>query len=185
MALLSEEVVEEWLNRQGYFTIRGIKIGVHEIDILAFKPEDNGHHKCRHIEVQVSTNPIAYISKVPKAIQRQKGVGPDNAKERSTEEIKKGVAEWVGKKFDHPKKVALRHRLFPGNWSRELVVNAVKHPNELDLFREAGVTIIRFSDIVREMQQSTPLIEAAAGNDLLTLMLLGKKQAEQTGRGDV
>ena len=24
MSLLTEEVVEEWLNRQGYFTIRGI-----------------------------------------------------------------------------------------------------------------------------------------------------------------
>jgi hypothetical protein len=32
MALLAEEIVEEWLNRQGYFTIRGIKKGVHEID---------------------------------------------------------------------------------------------------------------------------------------------------------
>ena len=27
MALLAEEVVEEWLNRQGYFTIRGIRLG--------------------------------------------------------------------------------------------------------------------------------------------------------------
>ena len=33
MALLAEELVEEWLNRQGYFTIRGIKFGVHEIDL--------------------------------------------------------------------------------------------------------------------------------------------------------
>ena len=35
MALLAEEIVEEWLNRNGYFTIRGIKLGVHEIDLLA------------------------------------------------------------------------------------------------------------------------------------------------------
>lgn len=35
MALLAEEIVEEWLNRQGYFTIRGIKMGVQEIDLLA------------------------------------------------------------------------------------------------------------------------------------------------------
>jgi hypothetical protein len=27
--------VQEWLNRQGYFTIRGIKVDVHEIDLLA------------------------------------------------------------------------------------------------------------------------------------------------------
>lgn len=31
MSLLGEEVVEEWLNRNGYFTIRGIKVGVDEI----------------------------------------------------------------------------------------------------------------------------------------------------------
>jgi len=55
----------------------------------------------------------------------------------------------------------------------------VKYPEELDLFREAGVTVIQFADIVRQMQSRNPLIEAAAGNDLLTLMLLGKEQAEQ------
>ena len=32
---IDEEVVEEWLNRNGYFTIRGIKVGVDEIDTLA------------------------------------------------------------------------------------------------------------------------------------------------------
>jgi len=37
MSLLAEEIVEEWLNRDGYFTIRGIKLGVHEIDLLALK----------------------------------------------------------------------------------------------------------------------------------------------------
>ena len=37
MALLAEEIVEEWLNRQGYFTIRGVKVGVHEIDLLAVR----------------------------------------------------------------------------------------------------------------------------------------------------
>ena len=91
MALLGEEVVEEWLNRQGYFTIRGIKLGVHEIDLLAFKPDAKGHHECRHIEVQVSTNPVAYISKVPKQIRIERGIGPDNAKERIAKELERGV----------------------------------------------------------------------------------------------
>jgi len=35
MALLAEEVVEEWLNRQGYFTIRGIRLGVHESRLVS------------------------------------------------------------------------------------------------------------------------------------------------------
>ncbi len=66
MALLAEEIVEEWLNRQGYFTIRGIKTGVQEIDLLAVKWENNFQVKRRHIEVQASMRPVSYISSVPK-----------------------------------------------------------------------------------------------------------------------
>ena len=47
MALLAEEIVEEWLNRQGYFTIRGIKMGVQEIDLLAVQLPMDGKVKCR------------------------------------------------------------------------------------------------------------------------------------------
>jgi hypothetical protein len=175
MALLGEEVVEEWLNRNGYFTIRGIKIGVQEIDILAFKPDSKGRHECRHIEVQASSNPIAYISKVPKRIQDARGIGPDNAKERTQDELKEGIMEWVEKKFNHPKKIEMRKKLFPGDWSRELVVNAVKHSGELELFREAGINIINLRDIVREMGQTNTIIQSAAGGDLFNLMRLEQK----------
>jgi hypothetical protein len=135
----------------------------------------NGSHECRHIEVQVSTNPIAYISKVPKKIQKIRSIGPDNAQERTFDEIKQGISEWVSKKFDHPEKVKLRNRLFPGEWSRELVVNEVKHPEELNLFREAGITILHLRDIVHNLSENDMLIQAASGNDLITLMQLGKE----------
>lgn len=36
MALLAEEIVEEWLNRQGYFTIRGIKMHQRKGQALRF-----------------------------------------------------------------------------------------------------------------------------------------------------
>ena len=61
MALLAEELVEEWLNRQGYFTIRGIKIGVQELDLLAVRFKD-GKSECRHIEVQASMRPMSLQS---------------------------------------------------------------------------------------------------------------------------
>lgn len=35
MALVAETFAEEWLNRQGYFTIRGVKTGPGETDLLA------------------------------------------------------------------------------------------------------------------------------------------------------
>ena len=72
MALLAEEIVEEWLNRQGYFTIRGIKLGVHEIDLLAIRPGPT-RLECRHIEVQASVRPISYITRVP--VETQKATG--------------------------------------------------------------------------------------------------------------
>ena len=61
MALLAEEIVEEWLNRQGYFTIRGIKMGVHEIDLLAVKGKPDGTAECRHLEVQASMRPVGVV----------------------------------------------------------------------------------------------------------------------------
>ena len=67
MALLAEEVVEEWLNRQGYFTIRGIRLGVDEIDLVAVMLRSGKTPDCRHVEVQASMRPVSYISKVPKS----------------------------------------------------------------------------------------------------------------------
>ena len=60
MALLAESLVEEWLNRQGFFTIRGVRAGVDELDLLAVRPSKNSNGlEARHVEVQMSVNPIA------------------------------------------------------------------------------------------------------------------------------
>ena len=172
MSLLGEEVVEEWLNRNGYFTIRGIKVGVGEIDILAIRPLPNGQHECRHIEVQVSINPISYITKVPAAIRKQTGIGAHNAKKRDPAQLEQGVQEWVDAKFNQPEKIKLRNCLCAGSWTKELVVGAVKHEEELDLLRKAGVTIRRLKDILAEMVEKPSVVKSAAGADLYDLMLL-------------
>ena len=174
MSLLGEEVVEEWLNRNGYFTIRGIKVGVDEIDILAIRPLPNGRYECRHIEVQVSINPISYITMVPAAIRKQTGIGPHNAKRRDVAQLRQGVHEWIEAKFNLPRKVQLRNSLCPGSWSRELVVGSIKHEEELDLLRQAGVTIHRLKDVLSEMIEKRTAVKAAAGADLFDLMLLRK-----------
>lgn len=174
MSLLAEEVVEEWLNRNGYLTIRGIKVGVDEMDILAIRPLPEGKCECRHVEVQVSVNAISYITKVPSAIRKQTGIGPHNAKKRDLEQLTQGVREWVEAKFDQPRKEQLRNSLCPGSWSRELVVGSIKHEEELDLLRQAGIKIHRLKDIVLEMTEKTRAVKAAAGADLFDLMLLAK-----------
>ena len=38
MAQIDEQLIEEWLNRQRYFTIRGAKVGNAELDLLAVWP---------------------------------------------------------------------------------------------------------------------------------------------------
>lgn len=174
MSLLGEEVVEEWLNRNGYFTIRGIKVGVDEIDILAIRPLPDGKHECRHIEVQVSINPISYITKVPAAIRKKTGIGPHNAKRRDAAQLTQGVHEWIEAKFNQPRKVELRNCLCPSSWTKELVVGMVKHEEELDLLRQAGITIHRLKDVLSEMVEKCTVVKAAAGADIFDLMLLRK-----------
>lgn len=169
MALLAEEIVEEWLNRQGYFTIRGIKVGVDEIDILAIRPTDKGDLERRHVEVQASMRPVSYICRVPKQIQRETGRAANSAK-RSHEELVTGVAEWVERKFTKPNKLKLMQQLAPGEWTRELVIHRVKSPDEVRLIQQLGIRVYHLSQIVRELANTEFLLPSASGADLTDLV---------------
>lgn len=171
MALIGEAVVEEWLNRQGFFTIRGIKLGVQEIDILAVKLNQDGTHDCRHIEVQISTNPISYISNVPKKAQTA-STKANSAKKRTISELRQGVSEWIEKKFDHPDKKVLKNKLCAEGWTRELVVHKVRHQEELELLSEAGINVIGFETILGELKQTLGPVAGASGKEVLELMML-------------
>jgi len=171
MALLAEEIVEEWLNRKGYFTIRGIKIGVDEIDILAMKPSEKGKLDCRHIEVQCSMRPVSYISKLPKKIQKETGRHANTVK-RSPKELEIGTEEWIEKKFGSKKKQKVLNDLCPNKWSRELVINNVKSHEEVSLIEKQGVKIHNLSDIVKDFKQTTEVIQSASSADLIDLIQL-------------
>jgi hypothetical protein len=176
MALLAEEIVEEWLNRQGYFTIRGIKMGVQEIDLLAVKHLPGGNAECRHIEVQASMRPVSYISRVPR--EDQKSGRSANSAKRSKDELVQGVFEWVQKKFHRSDKKALMATLWPGQWSSELVVNVVKSEYELSLIEGHNIKIHRLSNIVRSLFAEKFLIGSASGADFVDLIHMGsQKQA--------
>lgn len=171
MSLLAEVVVEEWLNRQGYFTIRGARLGNDEMDVLAIRCLPDGKIERRHIECQVSTTPISYISTLPKAVQKATGRTPNTPK-RSEQEIVDGVKEWVDKKFHKANKQALLISLGTGNWSQELVIHNVKSQDELELIRRHGIKILKLADIVKELRSAKTLIKSASGADLLELMHL-------------
>lgn len=173
MALIAEEVVEEWLNQQGYFTIRGIKLGVHEMDILAVK-FDGDEADLRHYEVQASVNPVSYISSVPKAVQKSENRHANSAKARSREELSAGVQEWIEKKFLHPKKRNLRARLAKGAWSFHFIVNEVAHVEELDMFERSQVSVVRLRDILESLKTNADRQFTASGKDLVDLMLMDR-----------
>ncbi len=61
MAILAESLVEEWLNREGFFTIRGVKHGIEEIDVLAIRHEPEAPVIGWHVEVQASFRPLVTL----------------------------------------------------------------------------------------------------------------------------
>jgi len=54
------------------------------------------------------------------------------------------------------------------------VVGVVKHVEELDLLRQAGITIHLLKEVLSEMIEKRTVVKAAAGADLFDLMLLRK-----------
>lgn len=171
MALLAEELVEEWLRCQGYFAIRGVRLGVHEMDLLAVRHQAGRQPDRRHIEVQATMRPVSFISRVPR-LARQAG-RPANSAKRTPAEIAQGVAEWVQTKFRRPDKQALMQSLWPGRWSAELVFNEVKSMDEVALIREQGIDVIWLKDIVRMLAVDDLPLKSASGADYVDLVRMG------------
>ncbi|MBC6445406.1 MAG: hypothetical protein GDA50_08325 [Alphaproteobacteria bacterium GM202ARS2] len=164
MALIAEEVVEEWLNQQGYFTMRGVTLGRDEMDILAVKFTE-GQPDLRHYEVQCSINPVSYIS-------------CGNARKMSERELVVSVDKWINKKFLQAKKVTLRNSLFLGQWSFYFVVNEVRYPEELDIFEKSPIiTVVHWREVLKDLRNKKQSRFMASGRDLIDLMLMDGKQA--------
>lgn len=162
MGLLAEVIIEEWLNLNGYFTIRGIKLGQNEIDFLAIKPLESGGIDRRHIECQISSNPISYIS------------GSSNAKRRSLEQLRTDVETWIEKKFRQKKFKELRQSLCPGEWKYELVLGKSRFPEEREELSK-HIEIIPFVSILKDLEKRNRMFKSAAGGDVWELMTWIKK----------
>jgi hypothetical protein len=84
MSLLAETLVEEWFNRGHYFTIRGLKDTIDEIDLLAIKNLGNSKWDCIHCEVQVGVRPVTYISRLTKELMTEMNVKAANSAKTRT-----------------------------------------------------------------------------------------------------
>lgn len=168
MALLAEELVEEWLRRDGYFTIRGARDGNSEADLLAVKHGDAP--TLRHIEVQCSANPTSFICAVPRDIRKRDNVAPYNARKRPHDVLQQGVIEWIEKKFNDPRIDGIRQRLWPGTWHLELVIWNHKSNEELQMIRDRGIEVIDFGAVLKRLRSKSGVLKKAEGWPLVELI---------------
>jgi hypothetical protein len=179
MSLLAESLVEEWLNRAGYFTIRGVRYGVHEIDLLAVRRAANGI-EARHVEVQISTNPVSYIT--PLTHQRAKDLGKarSSAWPRPPEILQESVVAWVEKKYFSPDKQRARERAWPElSWSLEFVHGKAKYPAELEAIRAAGINTVPFLAILKSLCHDPAVAhKGGAGSDIADILAYYVKNDE-------
>ena len=64
-------------------------------------------------------------------------------------------------------------KLWPGKWTRELVVNNVRFEDEVPLIERAGVTVTRLNDIVTVLNSKKTVVSKASGADLVDLIHMG------------
>jgi hypothetical protein len=174
MALLAEQLVDEWLNRQGFFTVRGIKEGVDEIDLLGVRPSKEKTHALEawHVEVQVSFNPNAYISKLNKDHMKELGVTNRNsAKARDADLLNRTVSDWVDGKFKKKRKVQMREARWAGlEWKFFLVHAIAKYPFELELIAQHGIEILPLQKVLSDLEATQGEMRGYSGTDILEII---------------
>lgn len=172
MALIAENIVEEYLNQNRYFTIRGVKMGVNEIDLLAVRLSNQQKRDALHVEVQVSENPVKYISNLTKKLSNELGKNASSATVRTEEQLRECVEDWVKRKFNHPKKEKVRSYLYPsGKWKFQLVHGNVKDERELELIRACGVETVDVRLIIEELANNgrKQFRTSSIGRDIINL----------------
>ncbi len=177
MALLAESLVEEWLNRDRFFTIRGLKHGIGEMDLLAVRPETDGVIGW-HVEVQASFRPIGYIGRRTSSMINESGGSPSSARARTPEEVEICARQWVESKFRARDKTELRERLWPGvAWSFHLVHAVVREPRELEIFASEGVICHAFHELLSDLsKRSKNSFSGSAGGDLAEIVSYYQKK---------
>jgi hypothetical protein len=172
MALLAEQLVDEWLNRIGFFTLRGVKSGVHEIDLLGIRMSA-GRLEGWHVECQVSFRPVSYLGRLSKAEQQEVGAKSANsAKKREPHILKQGITALIEKKFMSPKKKEMRDRCWKGiTWQYKFVHGKVHDDQELAFIEAHGIELISFEKVLCELCGHKPgELFGGAGTDIAEII---------------
>lgn len=171
MALLAEALVDEWLNRKGFFTVRGIKHGVDEIDLLGVRPNENGHDAW-HVEVQASFRPMGYLSPMPSQLAAELGINRRSAKKRSDELVQMCAQKWAENKFTSESKRAVRDKAWPGlKWRLVFVHAEIRHPLELETIGACSIELIPLHQVLSELKHDLAEgVRGGAGTDLAEII---------------
>jgi hypothetical protein len=174
-------LVEEWLNRQGFFTIRGVKKGHDEMDLLAVRPQ-GVEVVGWHVEVTVSPRPIGYIAREPARGDGRRG---SYLPPRSPEQVQKYARAWVEAKFRASGKTDLQARLWPGaRWSCHLVYGVVLYTDELEAFVREGVQCHPFHELLSDLSQRGHAgFSTSAGGDLAEIIAYAAHEASTAASG--
>jgi hypothetical protein len=172
MALLAEQLVNEWLNRQGFFTLQRIKRGVDEIDLLGIRMKSD-ELEGWHVEVQISFRPVSYIGRL--SLEDQKKLGAKHrtsAKKRTEVIIKAAIDEWVKKKFCSPKKAEMRESCWRAiNWKYKFVHGKVMEQKELTFIKNLGVELIPFDKVLDDLcKTDAGALFGATGTDIAEII---------------
>lgn len=153
MALLAEAIVEEWMNRQSFFTRRGVKSGNSEIDLLGVKIMPDAV-EAWHVEVQVSFRPVGYLGHLSEEEQKILNTkSPNSAKKRPLDILESATLRWIDRKFNDNSKQLLRRNSCCAvvDWKKVFVHGIMKDKEELRFISEAGIRVIDFRDVIRDI----------------------------------
>ena len=126
-----------------------------------------------HVEVQVSFNPIAYISKLDSDDMIEMNVRAKNsAKTRPLHILKRTTKSWVEKKFSSTTKARMRTARWPDlEWKHILVHGVAKFPEELELIKSNGVKLVDFHKVLLDLKNGGNNLRGQTGTDILDILL--------------
>src|SRR5215203_3213286 len=176
MALIDETIVEHWLRRQGYFTVRGLAVkakkpsnkGQKEIDFLAFHPKTR---ELKHVEVQSSSKLTGIL-----------GGG-------KLQDLKASVGKYIDGKFKDEKVQNRIREFYPEakNWGGIFVYQKLNRTFEkpgkteeveretIRIIRGKGVETVSFSEIFKDFRnedlEKLPFKFKSEADDLVALFL--------------
>lgn len=148
--------------------------GLDEIDLLGVRPAIDGSTKLEawHVEVQISFNPNAYISKLSKLHMKELVVSNKNsAKARDAELLIRTVADWVDGKFRKKRKQQMREARWAGlDWKFKFVHAVAKYPVELELIAEHGIEVVPLQTVLLDLEATDGNMRGYSGTDILEII---------------